>query len=84
MSSSELVNYQLQLQQVEASLIADPNNEELIKLKSDLEEAIGLMKNLLGIDDEVEPTDLIQQSVSQSNKFKVGDPCQGIYFFKSQ
>lgn len=78
MSSSELVNYQLQLQQVEAALITDPSNDELIKLKSDLNEAIKLTKSLLGIDEEIEPTDLISQSASitQSNKFKVGDPCQ--------
>lgn len=78
MSSSELVNYQLQLQQVEAALITDPTNEELIKLKSDLTEAIELTKSLLGVDEEIEPEDLISQSASitQSNKFQVGDPCQ--------
>ena len=78
MSASELVNYQLQLQQVEAALITDPTNEELIKLKSDLTEAINLTKSLLNIDDEIEPTDLLSQSASitQSNRFKVGDPCQ--------
>jgi len=76
MSSSELVNYQLQLQQVEAALLTDPTNEELVKLKSDLEEAIKITKNLMGID-EIETSDLLSQSASitQSNKFKVGDAC---------
>jgi hypothetical protein len=33
MSASELENYKLQLQQVEAALMAEPENEELQKLK---------------------------------------------------
>lgn len=44
--SDELQNYQLQLQQVEAALLTDPNSEELKKLKIDLEEVIGLTLDL--------------------------------------
>jgi len=44
--SDELQNYQLQLQQVEAALLTDPNNEELKKLKIDLEEVIDLTLDL--------------------------------------
>ncbi|XP_076275906.1 survival of motor neuron-related-splicing factor 30-like [Rhynchophorus ferrugineus] len=44
--SDELQNYQLQLQQVEAALLSDPNNEELKKLKVDLEEVIELTLDL--------------------------------------
>ena len=48
MSESELQTYQLQLQQVEAALTADPENAaELNKLKADLEQVIGLTKQLI-------------------------------------
>ncbi|XP_018320369.1 survival of motor neuron-related-splicing factor 30 isoform X2 [Agrilus planipennis] len=42
----ELQNYKLQLQQVEAALLSDPNNKELQKLKVDLEEVIDLTLDL--------------------------------------
>lgn len=73
--ASDLINYNLQLEQVEAALVIDAENEELLKLKSDLIEAINLTKSLMGIDEELEPEDLISQSVNQSDRFKVGDPC---------
>ncbi|KAK3782842.1 hypothetical protein RRG08_002473 [Elysia crispata] len=38
--------YQLQLQQVEAALTTDPNNEELLKLQKDLQEVIHLTQEL--------------------------------------
>ncbi|KAG5876395.1 hypothetical protein JTB14_010505 [Gonioctena quinquepunctata] len=44
--SDELQNYQLQLQQVEAALLSDPNNQELQKLKTDLNEVIDLTLDL--------------------------------------
>lgn len=44
--SDELQNYQLQLQQVEAALLTDPDNDELKKLKIDLEEVIDLTLDL--------------------------------------
>lgn len=44
--SDELQNYQLQLQQVEAALLSDPDNKELQKLKVDLEEVIELTLDL--------------------------------------
>nr|CAI5844514.1 unnamed protein product [Callosobruchus analis] len=44
--SDELQNYQLQLQQVEAALLTDPDNQELQKLKIDLEEVIELSLDL--------------------------------------
>ncbi|XP_077295502.1 survival of motor neuron-related-splicing factor 30 [Arctopsyche grandis] len=43
----DLRNYRLQLQQVEAALTTDPENEELIKLKADLQEVIELTQDLL-------------------------------------
>lgn len=42
----ELQNYQLQLQQVEAALLTDPDNLELQKLKIDLNEVIELSLDL--------------------------------------
>ncbi|EPB66366.1 hypothetical protein ANCCEY_14543 [Ancylostoma ceylanicum] len=42
MADEELASYRLQFQQVEAALLGDPDNEELQKLKADLEEVIAL------------------------------------------
>ncbi|KAF2902079.1 hypothetical protein ILUMI_04108 [Ignelater luminosus] len=44
--ADELQNYKLQLQQVEAALLSDPDNRELQKLKVDLEEVIELTLDL--------------------------------------
>ncbi|XP_068626575.1 survival of motor neuron-related-splicing factor 30 [Battus philenor] len=45
--AEDLRNYKLQLQQVEAALLTDPENEELLKLKGDLEEVIELTQDLI-------------------------------------
>ncbi|PAV80558.1 hypothetical protein WR25_11402 [Diploscapter pachys] len=42
----ELTSFKLQLQQVEAALLGDPDNEELLNLKSSLEEIIQLQEDL--------------------------------------
>lgn len=44
--ADDLQNYKLQLQQVEAALLSDPENKELLKLKVDLEEVIELTQDL--------------------------------------
>uniref|UniRef100_A0A1B6CYU6 Tudor domain-containing protein n=1 Tax=Clastoptera arizonana TaxID=38151 RepID=A0A1B6CYU6_9HEMI len=44
---SNLQNYKLQLQQVDAALTTDPYNEELLKLKGDLDEVIQLTLELI-------------------------------------
>lgn len=44
--ADDLQNYKLQLQQVEAALLSDPDNKELQKLKIDLEEVIDLTLDL--------------------------------------
>lgn len=44
--ADDLQNYKLQLQQVEAALLTDPENKELQKLKIDLEEVIELTLDL--------------------------------------
>lgn len=45
--ADDLRNYKLQLQQVEAALLTDSQNEELLKLKGDLEEVIELTQDLI-------------------------------------
>ncbi|XP_053618443.1 survival of motor neuron-related-splicing factor 30 [Plodia interpunctella] len=49
--AEDLRNYKLQLQQVEAALLTDPQNEELLKLKADLEEVIELTQDLIKTQD---------------------------------
>ncbi|XP_001952116.1 survival of motor neuron-related-splicing factor 30 isoform X1 [Acyrthosiphon pisum] len=45
--ADELINYKLQLQQVEAALTNSPDDPELMKLKTDLEEVIELTAELV-------------------------------------
>ena len=40
--AEDLAKFKLQFQQVEAALLGDPNNDELLKLKADLTEMITL------------------------------------------
>ncbi|KAI8776815.1 survival of motor neuron-related-splicing factor 30 [Biomphalaria glabrata] len=46
-SIEDLKTYELQLQQVEAALLTDPENEELLKLQKDLQEVILLTTELI-------------------------------------
>ncbi|KAL6444082.1 survival of motor neuron-related-splicing factor 30 isoform X1 [Formica exsecta] len=77
----DLQNYKLQLQQVEAALTTDPNNEELIKLKFDLKEVIKLTHDLIKSQQQekrqangMDAKDPILLAVL-ANKWKVGDQC---------
>ncbi|XP_012265512.2 survival of motor neuron-related-splicing factor 30 [Athalia rosae] len=77
----DLQNYKLQLQQVEAALTTDPNNEELLKLKIDLEEVIELTHDLVRSQQQekrqangMDAKDPILLAVL-ANKWKVGDQC---------
>jgi len=45
--SDDLKTYKQQLQQVEAALTTDPENEELLKLQNDLQEVISLTSELI-------------------------------------
>lgn len=54
---TNLANYRLQLQQVEAALTTNPENDELLKLKNDLEEVINLTKDLIKAQMQDEKTD---------------------------
>lgn len=60
----QLLNHKLQLQQVEAALELDKNNEELQKLKEDLQEVISLTLQLID-----KPTS------NDECSWKVGDMC---------
>ncbi|GAB6024286.1 hypothetical protein CHUAL_008978 [Chamberlinius hualienensis] len=40
-------SYKLQLQQVEAALISEPGNEDLLKLQKDLQEVLALTQDLI-------------------------------------
>ncbi|XP_015785767.1 survival of motor neuron-related-splicing factor 30 [Tetranychus urticae] len=74
--AANLRNYQIQLQQAEAAIAADPSNEELLKLKSDLEEVIMLTKNLMaaeGTYEEETETSVIPQSSEIRHNFQSGD-----------
>lgn len=45
--AADLKSYHLQLQQVEAALTSDPDNQELIALKADLVQVIELTQELI-------------------------------------
>lgn len=47
----DLKNYEQQLQQVEAALLSDPVNAELLQLKNDLTEIISLTRDLINVQD---------------------------------
>uniref|UniRef100_A0A183T0L2 Survival of motor neuron-related-splicing factor 30 n=1 Tax=Schistocephalus solidus TaxID=70667 RepID=A0A183T0L2_SCHSO len=63
----ELLNHKLQLQQVEAALELDKENEDLLKLKNDLEEVIRLTIELIG-----------KPESSEEIKWNVGDMCMAM------
>ncbi|ODN06065.1 Survival of motor neuron-related-splicing factor 30 [Orchesella cincta] len=70
---TNLETYLLQLQQVDAALISDPANDELLKLKSDLTEVIDLTKDLLT---QQEPSSMdAEEDDLSSNSWEVGGKC---------
>ncbi|XP_075226943.1 survival of motor neuron-related-splicing factor 30 isoform X2 [Lycorma delicatula] len=93
--NANLQNYKLQLQQVEAALTTDPDNEELVKLKVDLEEVIQLTCELIktqlleeqaAIESSSAPTnsnnkaDLSSlQNVKEKQDWKSGDKCLALW-----
>nr|CAD7194676.1 unnamed protein product [Timema douglasi]CAD7399506.1 unnamed protein product [Timema poppensis]CAD7573469.1 unnamed protein product [Timema californicum] len=87
-----LSNYKLQLQQVEAALTTDPDNAELLKLKTDLEEVLELTRDLLKAqlieqqpdssfvtkEDELSVDELVEQAATKRD-WKVGDRCLALW-----
>lgn len=77
--AANLKNYEIQLQQVIAALESDSENEELLKLKFDLEEVIKLTKELMG---PSLPSAGHSSGVSKSNArptYRAGDRVQAPY-----
>uniref|UniRef100_A0A1I7WUI9 Survival of motor neuron-related-splicing factor 30 n=1 Tax=Heterorhabditis bacteriophora TaxID=37862 RepID=A0A1I7WUI9_HETBA len=79
MADDELASYKLQLQQVEAALLGDPDNEELHKLKADLEEVINLQEELSSASAAVNsvPDASASSSVVPNKEWNVGDRVMG-------
>ncbi|KAJ1367627.1 hypothetical protein KIN20_028575 [Parelaphostrongylus tenuis] len=72
MADEELASYRLQFQQVEAALLGDPDNEELKKLKADLEEVIALQEELTSATASGSVNDVAPVSVPVK-KYEIGD-----------
>ncbi|KAG8179695.1 hypothetical protein JTE90_025651 [Oedothorax gibbosus] len=78
--SSNLQGYQIQLQQVEAALTTEPDNEELLKLKKDLQEVILLTTDLIKASADKPSTSGATEGSSSnygipSRGWKGGDAC---------
>lgn len=73
--AANLRNYEIQLQQVVAALESDANNEELLKLKNDLEEVVALTKELMG--------PIPSQSSSSSGSANVSSSQSSSYSFRA-
>ncbi|VDM40037.1 unnamed protein product [Toxocara canis] len=88
--TNELASYKLQLEQVEAALESEPDNEELAKLKIDLLEVIQLQEELtkdaVGVAAQQQPPTEVAEAASSSSRPKkeiswkashyVGDRCK--------
>jgi len=70
MSESDLNTYKLQIQQVVAALTADPENQELLTLKADLEQVIELTQDLLKAQAEATPSASSSTSTSSAPKYR--------------
>jgi len=71
-------NYKAQLNQVEAALNLDPNNEELLKLKEDLKEVIELSLDLQGESYSERASTSSEKftfTLPTTHKYKVGEKC---------
>ncbi|KAL4841557.1 hypothetical protein H8958_008848 [Nasalis larvatus] len=76
--AKQLASYKAQLQQVEAALSGNGENEDLLKLKKDLQEVIELTKDL-----STQPSEMLASSDSfastqPTHSWKVGDKCMAI------
>ncbi|KAK9959473.1 hypothetical protein ABG768_009598 [Culter alburnus] len=76
----QLSNYKAQLQQVEAALSTDPDNEDLLKLQKDLQEVIELTKDLLTSQPvEGAASTKSSETVAPTHSWRVGDHCMAIW-----
>ncbi|KPP75718.1 survival of motor neuron-related-splicing factor 30-like [Scleropages formosus] len=76
----QLASYKAQLQQVEAALSTDPENDDLLKLQKDLQEVIELTKDLLSSQPSVATTSSDSAAVAPvSHSWEVGDHCMAVW-----
>uniref|UniRef100_A0A2K5JEF3 Survival of motor neuron-related-splicing factor 30 n=1 Tax=Colobus angolensis palliatus TaxID=336983 RepID=A0A2K5JEF3_COLAP len=78
--AKQLASYKAQLQQVEAALSGNGENEDLLKSKKDLQEVIELTKDLLS----TQPSETLASSdnfasTQPTHSWKVGDKCMAIW-----
>jgi len=73
---TDLETYKAQLEQVEAALLIDENNEDLLKLKQDLLEVISLSEELEEINEIPEGTSYEEPKKEEKHKWKQGDRVQ--------
>uniref|UniRef100_A0A5S6QI58 Tudor domain-containing protein n=1 Tax=Trichuris muris TaxID=70415 RepID=A0A5S6QI58_TRIMR len=85
---ANLENYSVQLQQVEAALIAEPGSEELKKLKADLEEVIQITNELVQANivaaEAAGPPEVLPDDPKPVKEWKVGDRCMAIWSKNNQ
>ncbi|KAI0210402.1 Survival of motor neuron-related-splicing factor 30 [Lamellibrachia satsuma] len=90
---SNLANYKVQLQQVEAALTTDPGNEELEKLRTDLQEVLQLTEELIAsqnADTAIKAADGAAATAGTATEdepeitWKVGDKCMALYASNQQ
>ncbi|XP_071804893.1 survival of motor neuron-related-splicing factor 30-like [Asterias amurensis] len=80
--SANLLTYRAQLQQVEAALTNDPENEELTKLKADLQDVIDLTTDLVQAapgSSEPQEEETADPAADEITRWNVGDRCEAIY-----
>ncbi|XP_023676025.1 survival of motor neuron-related-splicing factor 30 [Paramormyrops kingsleyae] len=76
----QLASYKAQLQQVEAALSTDQENNDLLKLQKDLQEVIELTKDLLSSQPSVASTSSSSTAeTTSSHSWKVGDQCMAVW-----
>ncbi|XP_060222198.1 survival of motor neuron-related-splicing factor 30-like [Meriones unguiculatus] len=83
--AKQSASYKAQLQQVKAALSGNGVDEDLLKLKKDLQEVIGLTKDLLS----TQPSETLASSDSlacaqPTHSWKVGDRCMAIWSEEGQ
>ncbi|XP_053548730.1 survival of motor neuron-related-splicing factor 30 isoform X2 [Bombina bombina] len=78
--AKQLASYKAQLQQVEAALTANGENDDLLKLKKDLQEVIELTKDLLSSQPTEAPENADDvSSASGNSSWSVGDKCMSMW-----
>ncbi|XP_043911633.1 survival of motor neuron-related-splicing factor 30 [Protopterus annectens] len=76
----QLAGYKAQLQQVEAALSSDAENEDLLKLQKDLQEVIELTKDLLSSQPTVAKASSDSSATAEpSITWEVGDQCMAVW-----